>query len=72
MIPSNHTTTGLLAARYSHAHLPLEVLGSAMGYYIGTRGRDDIPVSRESLEFYRHYDDAQEAFEKGTWTQRTV
>ena len=41
---------GHLALIYAGKHLPLEVLHSAAGHYIGTRDIEG-PVSRESAEY---------------------
>ncbi|MCU7311254.1 hypothetical protein N6N71_22245 [Escherichia albertii] len=32
---------------------------------------DEGPVSRESVEYYRDHEQAAQALENGTWTQRT-
>lgn len=60
---------GLLAQRYGCGHLPLQVLSSAAGYYIGTIGENG-PVSRESVEYFKAKSDAQQALEDGAWSQR--
>ena len=60
---------GMLAAQAGYT-LPLPVLRSVRGYYIGTRC-DEGPVSRESVEYYRDHEQAAQALENGTWTQRT-
>lgn len=49
--------------------LPLQVLRSAAGWYIGTFGKAG-PVSRESEEYFRTSDAAQIALSTGNWTQR--
>lgn len=53
--------------------LPLRVLNSVNGYYLGTAD-DDGPVSRESVEYWSKEGMAQKALE-GTpgvdWLQRT-
>ena len=65
---STKASVGQLALIYCDKLLPLEVLHSAAGHYIGTR---DIagPVSRESREYFRSYAAAQRALERGGWTQ---
>lgn len=59
---------GQLAAQFGY-RLPLRVLSSAAGYYIGT-AQDDGPVTRESLEYFASCEAADEAFATGRWTQR--
>ncbi|WP_176432233.1 MULTISPECIES: hypothetical protein [unclassified Vibrio] len=49
--------------------LPLEVMRSAAGYYIGT-SEDGMPFSRESVEYFDNQSKAEEALETGNWTQR--
>jgi hypothetical protein len=60
--------TGYLAEHFGGMVLPLQVLKSAAGWYIGTWG--DGPFSRESVEYYATEDEAQDAVDSGTWTQR--
>ncbi len=45
---------GQLALTYCGKFLPLEVLHSAAGHYIGTRDTEG-PVSRESREYFRSH-----------------
>ena len=59
---------GLVAYAYG-ARLRVEVLESAEGFYIGTRG-EELPFSRESVEYYPRRAEAERALTKGTWTQR--
>lgn len=49
--------------------LPLQVLQSNAGYYIGTYD-DEGPVSRESHEYFSSNEKAQKALETGAWSQR--
>jgi|GEM_PF-5384825 hypothetical protein len=49
--------------------LPLCVLKSGAGYYIGTAD-DAGPVSRESEEYWRSEECAQLALDKQLWTPR--
>ncbi|MCK2094604.1 hypothetical protein [Thauera aromatica] len=58
---------GHLALNYAGKYLPLEVLHSAAGHYIGTRDWEG-PVSRES-EYFRSAAAAQQALARGGWTQ---
>jgi len=43
--------SGALALAYTGKRLPLQVLRSAAGHYIGTHD-DEGPVSRESVEYF--------------------
>ncbi|MAY27023.1 MAG: hypothetical protein CMK02_12100 [Polycyclovorans sp.] len=63
------TPAGLLALAYVGKSLPLQVLRSAAGHYIGTFD-DDGPVSRESVEYFPSHEAARHALETGAWTQR--
>jgi len=49
--------------------LPLEVLISNAGCYIGTVFHG-LPFSRESVEYFTSNDAAHVALLSGTWTQR--
>lgn len=60
---------GQLAKQYCGKELALQVLRSAVGYYIGTADEDG-PVSRESWEYFQSRQDAQEALATGDWTQK--
>lgn len=62
--------TGQLAEAWCKKILPLSVLKSNAGYYIGTLDEDGMPCSRESNEYYRTEEDAQKAFGCGGWTQK--
>lgn len=64
-----HRPYGQLAKEYCDARLPLQVLQSAAGFYIGTADEGG-PVSRESAEYFGSRQKASLALEKGTWTQR--
>lgn len=61
-------STGILAA-VSGFHLPLQILRSGRGYYIGT-ANDAGPVSRESEEYFSTRQAAEQALQGSTWTQR--
>ncbi|QRI93350.1 hypothetical protein JQN63_14260 [Delftia lacustris] len=63
--------SGHLALVRAGKLLPLEVLHSASGHYIGTRegGRN---VSRESREYFRSYAAGLRALKHGAWSQLTV
>lgn len=59
---------GYLALTIGRA-LPLQVLGSRAGYYIGTVDEDG-PCSRESVEFWADRGMAEAALASRRWTQR--
>ena len=65
----NHNIRGIVAAQ-SGFLLPIRVLSSRAGYYIGTFSETHGAISRESVEYYPTQRLAEEAFRKGTWTQR--
>jgi len=74
---------GQLAEKFLDVQLPLQVLGSRAGFYIGTFLELDLtlemdempeffgPVSRESEEYFSSAEEAQQALDKGLWTQKT-
>ncbi|MDP2432289.1 MAG: hypothetical protein Q8O33_09670 [Pseudomonadota bacterium] len=68
------TKYGLQAKRYFGVDLPLEVLKSNAGFYIGTFNHEDGPewgpCSRESEEYYKTESAAGIALAEGLWTQR--
>ena len=66
--PRPAVPSGLLALAYVGKRLPLQVLRSAAGHYIGTF--DDGPASRESVEYFPSYEAARHALETGAWMQR--
>ena len=49
--------------------LPLQVLQSAAGYYVGTCDEDG-PVSRESNEYFKNRETAEQALADGNWSQK--
>ncbi|EAV2220378.1 hypothetical protein C6Y61_22910 [Salmonella enterica] len=49
--------------------IPLQVLHSGAGYYIGTQNEDG-PVSRKSVEYFSTHSQAEHALKQGTWSQR--
>ncbi|MDR2788127.1 MAG: hypothetical protein LBD06_07180 [Candidatus Accumulibacter sp.] len=61
--------SGHLAQTFADCELPLEVLESAAGFYIGTFHPKEGPFSRES-EYFPTEEAAREALENGAWTQR--
>ena len=62
-------TIGKLAAQAGYP-LPLEVLSSAAGFYIGTFSPTEGPISRESAEYFPTEAAAENALASGEWTQR--
>lgn len=68
MTVSLRTKVGQLAYSLLKVRLPLQILQSANGYYLGT-ANDAGPVSRESLEYWPSESDAQLALSSGEWTQ---
>ena len=60
---------GLLAWQYCNKCLPLQVLQSRGGYYLGTCDQDG-PVSRESEEYFLTADQAHAVHRSHAWTQR--
>lgn len=62
--------TGLLAEEYCGLRIPLQVLKSAAGWYLGTFSLEDGPISRESQEYWPSEEEATFALKAGHWTQR--
>ncbi len=60
---------GKLALEWCGERLPLQVLKSGAGFYIGTGAEDGEPVSRESRDYYKTFQLAADALQNGTWTQ---
>lgn len=62
---------GLLAREFCNLSLPLRVLRSGAGFYIGTYDESG-PVSRESVEYWPDQAAAEKALSDGgdAWTQR--
>ncbi|EAA2983492.1 hypothetical protein DNY73_18355 [Salmonella enterica subsp. diarizonae] len=69
MLNSTTVSTGMLAAEFAGLSLPLQVLRSGAGFYIGT-ANEMGPVSRESVEYFATAELAERALEQGTWSQR--
>lgn len=59
---------GFLALKYCGKNLPLQVLQSTRGFYIGTTD-EGLPCSRESVQYWSKREDAASALESGMWTQ---
>lgn len=68
---SNETTVqfGKLAKIWCKKTLPLQVLHSNAGFYIGTWDEEG-PCSRESAEYFKSESSAEQALQSGVWTQR--
>lgn len=66
---SQNSPFGILAAQSCGPLLPLEVLKSRAGFYIGT-STDEGPYSRESVEYWHEESEAWYALKNQTWTQR--
>lgn len=60
---------GQIAKVWGFGELPLRVLQSNAGWYIGTWDNEG-PVSRESECYYRTQEEAQKALDTNTWTQK--
>jgi hypothetical protein len=60
---------GLLAKKIFNIDLPLQVCESAAGFYIGTVHPQDGPYSRESQEYFPTRKGAEQALERGEWSQ---
>lgn len=58
---------GVLASQCGY-QIPVEVLESNAGFYVGTF--DCGPVSRESVEYWGTRAAAEEALNTGNWTQK--
>jgi hypothetical protein len=61
---------GKLALEYCGKALQIRVMRTAAGWYIGTANDDGTPCSRESNEYFRSQDAAQDALDTGNWTQK--
>ena len=59
---------GALAKEFGDMKLPLEVLPSREGFYLGTQFEGG-PYSRESLEYWPTPDLAAQAMANGQWNQ---
>lgn len=62
---------GFLALKYCGKSLPLQVLESRQGFYIGTTD-EELPCSRESVQYWAKREDAVGALQSGMWTQKMV
>ncbi|WP_071994968.1 hypothetical protein [Erwinia mallotivora] len=66
----SNSPNGLLAEEAGFT-LPPQVLSSARGFYIGT-ANEMGPVSRESVEYYKTRENAEQSLLKRQWTQLTT
>nr|WP_298411709.1 hypothetical protein [uncultured Halomonas sp.] len=62
--------TGYLASRELGLTLPVSILRSAAGFYLGTTNDAGLPVSRESAEYFTTHARAAQALASGQWSQR--
>jgi hypothetical protein len=60
---------GHLAKTFCGKSLPVEILYSARGFYLGTSD-ENMPFSRESEEYWPKRELAERALANGSWTQR--
>jgi len=60
---------GKLAKELCGVELPLTVLKSRAGFYLGTQAKG-FPVSRESAEYFADRQSAEDALKSGNFTQR--
>jgi len=60
---------GVLAKNLCGVTLPIQVIQSANGFYIGTM-EEGMPYSRESVEYWPSQEAAETAFTSGHWTQK--
>ena len=60
---------GVLAYEYCNKALPVQVMRSQAGFYIGTSDEEG-PCSRESVEYYPRCELAEQALKDGSWTQK--
>ena len=67
--PTRRVEYGLLAEQYCDVHLPLQVLRSGAGYYIGTFDGEG-PCSRESIGYWPTYEQADKALRDREWVQK--
>jgi len=70
-ITASTVPCGKLAFEIMGIRLPLKVMRSARGFYLGTSDETG-PISRESHEYWLSADEAQSALKAGpcAWTQR--
>ena len=62
----SHQQYGRLALKFCQVSLPLQVLKSNAGFYIGTRD-DEGPVSRESDCYFASREEAEQALASDDW-----
>jgi hypothetical protein len=60
---------GYLAKTFAGVLLPLELLVSRAGFYVGT-ATEEGPFTRESEEYWATREEAEAALAAGSWTQR--
>ena len=67
---ATNIAVGKLALEVCGKALPLRVLQSQRGFYIGTFDDEAGPCSRESNEYFRKEAQATKALNTGAWTQK--
>jgi hypothetical protein len=60
---------GILALQYVNMRLPLKVCKSHNGFFLGTEHEGE-PISRESVQYWKTAEEAQEALKTAEWDQR--
>lgn len=53
-----------------YSHLPLEVLRSAAGFYIGRFCQEVGPIERVSARYWKTKEEAEAALKSGNWPTR--
>ena len=62
---------GMLALKWCKVRLPIQVLQSAAGFFIGTADpKEPGPISRESQEYWSTREEAEYALRHHEWSQR--
>lgn len=69
-IDSQAQQFGQLAQSEGGKRLPLQVLQSAAGFYIGTTDEEGYPFTRESDRYWTKHEEASSALQSGQWPQR--
>lgn len=63
------TRLGYLSIKYGVAQT-IKVCKSNAGFYIGTIDKNGCPNTRESVQYYQRYDEAQIALQADSFTQK--
>jgi hypothetical protein len=70
MLFATKTPSGHLARTFGNKKLPIEVLESGAGFYLGTMDPEEGPFTRESVEYWPTKAAAENALGTGEWNQR--